>query len=273
MRIWHQSGVVFEKAPEYRAALEEHINAVVGEGVVVDLHGATAGWVQKNDAAFPQNEPNRRIGYNYVLSLHKEQFVRAALQAEAEGYDAFFMARFGDFGLEEIRSLLQIPVIGLIQSSMLFAATLGQPIGFVHFVEAVEPQLQRITSLYGLHELLGPVVRVGFGYADVDSSFSTDSSKVVEGFLETAERAVELGAKVLVPCEVHLNTMLTRAGLSQVKGVPIIDSISAGIAYAEMRARFYRLNGLSHAQTGFYYATPPKALVEGLREQYFGQAR
>jgi hypothetical protein len=54
--------------------------------------------------------------------------------------------------------------------------------------------------------------------------------------------------------------------------VPVIDSMGVGIAYAEMRSRFFKRTGLTHADVGFYYATPPKVMVDGLREQHFGEA-
>jgi allantoin racemase len=273
VRIWHQCLSALENTPAYRTALEAHFKSVVGADVVVDLHGTVPGSTQINDpAAFPQHEPNRRIGYTYALSLHKEQFVRAALRAEEEGYDAFYIATFADSGFEEIRSLLTIPVVTYCQSSLLFAASLGAPIGFVLFVEAAEAQLRRHALLYGLRDLIGPVVYADFGYGEVMAAFE-DPSEVVKAFTEAAERAVEQGAKVLVPGEGPLNILLATAGVSQVAGVPVIDSLGVGAVYAEMRARFYRRSGLTHAQTGFYYATPPQALVEGLREQYYGNGK
>jgi Asp/Glu/hydantoin racemase len=201
--------------------------------------------------------------------LYKSDFVRAALRAEAEGYDAFFISVILDPALEEIRSLLKIPVVGLFQSTMLFAATLGQPISWVLYAPAAEEQLPRLASLYGVRDLMGPIIRPSFTLADVMAGYK-DPTRVIEMFTEAGERAVAQGAKVLVPGEARLNTLMARAGVSEVAGVPVIDSIGVGIAYAEMRARFYRRTGLTHAQSGFYYATPPRALVDGLQEQYFG---
>ena len=138
MRIWHQWSGVLDPPSEYHQALEAHIRNVAGEGVTVDFHGVEPRWIEKILAAVPKDAPNTRHGFNYVWSLHREGLVHGALEAEAEGYDAFFISMINDAGFEEIRSLLKIPVIAYTQSSMLFAATLGQPIGFVTFVEAAE---------------------------------------------------------------------------------------------------------------------------------------
>ena len=117
MRIWHQThGVPLEYAQDYRDALQEHMSAVASSGVSVDLHGAEPGWVHEH---VPPEQQHLRAGFLYPWALYKEDFVGAALRAEAEGYDAYFISVILDTGLEEIRSLLKIPVIGMFASRAL----------------------------------------------------------------------------------------------------------------------------------------------------------
>ena len=57
--------------------------------------------------------------------------VRNAIRAEREGYDAFVLGHFQDAGLWEARAAVRIPVVGLGESAMLHACTLGRSIGLI----------------------------------------------------------------------------------------------------------------------------------------------
>lgn len=261
MRIWHQSYNVLGDVPRYEVVLEEHVQQVTSDDVTVDVRGMDPG-------TYPTNFPITRVRYLYITSLLKEQYVRAALQAQAEGYDAFFIANIADTGFEEIRSLLEIPVIAYGQASMLFGATLGEPVGVVSFAKSlVEPQLRRLATQYGIRDLLGPVVPISIQYDELLEAFERPAP-IVDRFVESARAAIELGANVLMAGEGPLNTLIARAGVSDVDGVPVLDSMAVGLALCEVRARFYRKYGLTHSKQGFFYETPPAEVVEATRRQY-----
>jgi allantoin racemase len=264
MRVWQQGYVVYEDHPLLKAANLAHYKNIAPH-VTVDIHGATPG-------TYPSNYPLTHIQYYYLASLHKEQFVRAALQAEAEGYDAFFIGSISDAGFEEIRTLVDIPVVAYFQASMLFAATLGSPVGVVSFVpEVMEPQLKRFSALYGVPDLLGPVVPLSIPFDDVVEGF-TDPTKVIDAFHKGARVAIEKGANVLIAGEGPLSIQLATAGVGDIDGVPLVDSFGVGLAFCEMRSRFHKLTGLTPRKDGFYYGTPPAEVVAATRERYFGSS-
>ena len=90
--------------------------AVAAPGTQVDLHGMEPG-------TYPSDYPGTHIGYAYLSGLHKEQFVQAALRAQDEGYDAFLIATIPDTGYEEVRTLVDIPVVAFGQTSVLMASS------------------------------------------------------------------------------------------------------------------------------------------------------
>jgi Asp/Glu/hydantoin racemase len=267
MRIWHQWSGELDPTSIYQKTLEAHMKAVAGEGVVVDFHGIDPETTKKWVAAVDRDAPSGRHGFNYAWSIHREGLAKGAIRAEAEGYDAFFISMINDAGLEEIRSLVQIPVVGLLQSSLLFGATLGRPIGLVTNVPAAIEQINRAVGNYGLRDLMGPFEVSLCTHAELRDGF-TDPTVVIEKFTEAAERAVARGAKVIIPGEAPLNTLMAHAGVSRVAGVPVLDSMGIAIATAEMRSRFFKKSGLRPAEVGFYYATPPQALIDSLKEYY-----
>jgi len=119
MRIWYQSFTVLDDVGTYFATLRRHLEERVSAGTEISFHGMRPG-------TYPSSYPGTHIGYAYLAGLHKEQFVAAALQAQEEDYDAFFIATIPDTGFEEIRSLIDLPVIAYGNASVAFAATLAR---------------------------------------------------------------------------------------------------------------------------------------------------
>lgn len=260
IRIWHQSFTVLDDVPSYRDALHRHLDVQVGDGATVDLHGMKAG-------TYPSDYPGTHIGYSYLAGLHREQFVEAALRAEDEGYDAFFIATIPDTAYEQVRSLIDIPVVTLGQTSVLHAAGLGQCIGIVNFIEALVPQLRRNMRDYGLEQIVGPIAQVDAVFGDIMTAYA-DPKPLLNAFAEAARRVIAEGADVIVPGEGPLNVFLATHGVSRVDDVPVIDSLGTCVQMARLRAEQFRRTGLRTADRGFYHAKPPRELVDRAREFY-----
>jgi allantoin racemase len=260
MRIWHQSFTVLDDVPHYRDALGRHLGSHTQEGTTVDLHGLRPG-------TFPSSYPGTHFGYAYLAGLHKEQFVQAALRAQDEGYDAFFVASLLDTAYEELRTLVDIPVIALGHTSVLMAAMLGEPVGFVNFSAVLEPHLRRNLRNHHLEHVVGPMVQVEAEFGDVMAAYA-DPAPLVEAFHRAARRAVAEGATVIVPGEGPLNVFLAEQGVSRVDDVPVLDSLGTCVRVAELRADQYRSQGLLPSRVGLYGAQPPRPLVDAARELY-----
>lgn len=263
MRIWHQSFTVLDDVPHYRDALQRHLTAVARPGTEVELHGMAPG-------TYPSAYPGTHIGYLYLTNLHREQFVRAALAAEEQGYDAFFITTLPDTGFEEIRTLVDIPVVAFGNSSVAFAATLGARVGIVNFIAALEPQIRRNMAGYGFGSIVGPIVQVAAEFTDVMAAYD-NPGPLIDAFRAAARRAIDAGADVIVPGEGPLNVFLADQGVSRVDDVPVIDSLGATLALAETRADFRRRNGLHPSRRGLYFAKPDPELVKAARAFYYGE--
>ena len=148
MRIWHQSFTVLDDVPHYRDALARHLASQASSGTKIDLHGMRPG-------TYPSDYPGTHIGYAYLAGLHREQFVQAALRAQDDEYDAFLIATIPDTAFEEVRTLVDLPVVTFGQTSVLAAAQLGDCVGVVNFIAALEPQLRRNFRNYRLDGLVG----------------------------------------------------------------------------------------------------------------------
>jgi allantoin racemase len=65
-------------------------------------------------------------GTPYERGLAVLGYVEAGIRARDEGFDAVFINTFGDYGIVELKSALDIPVVGAGEAAMALAATLGR---------------------------------------------------------------------------------------------------------------------------------------------------
>ena len=261
MRIWHQSFTVLEDLPDYAALLQRHADEVVGPDTSVVLHGMRPG-------TYPSNYPGDHIRYSYFQRRHTQQFVDAALQAQDEGFDAFLIATIPDIGLEDIRTLVDIPVIGFGQASLLVAATIAPRVGIVNFIKALGAQLRRNADSYGLGDLLGPVVQMEGGFNDVLAGYQ-DPAPLIEMFRSAARQAIAQGACAVIPGEAPLNVFLADHGVKEVDGIPVIDSLASALKFCELRVELSRSTGLQAPTAGgLYHDRPPRDLVRAVNAFY-----
>ena len=116
MRIRWQSFLHPPRHGQYFELLEAQLERCFGDGTVHEIVGIDP----------PDTMPHRLTETRCGIRV-----VAGAVAAEADGCDAFLIGHFQDSGLHEARSAVEIPVLGLGETSMLHACTLGQRIGLV----------------------------------------------------------------------------------------------------------------------------------------------
>src|SRR3990167_3293472 len=115
MRIWHQSFTDLTMVPLYRRTLVEHASRAVDAGTEVVVHGLRPGTYGRDFV------PIDAIRHRYLESLNELQVCEAVLTAEREGYNAVALGCFFDPALRQARSLVDIPVVSLLETCMLLA--------------------------------------------------------------------------------------------------------------------------------------------------------
>ena len=126
MRIWYQSLLDGGRMPSYFEGLRSRAQAVARNGVEVDFFGMPPD-------TYGGHVPAEVVIYPYLMSLNLQFILDNALRAEAEGYDVFAVGSVQDPGLEEARSLLDIPVVGYGEAAMHFACMLGSRFAVIAF--------------------------------------------------------------------------------------------------------------------------------------------
>jgi Asp/Glu/hydantoin racemase len=259
MRIWHQGLVVFEDLPEYRAATERHLRAVVRPDTEVVMHGILRG-------TYSTDYPIDELQFRPLAMMHRSQPMAAAYAAERQGFDAFVMSYLSGVMLPEIRALVDIPVVNYLEAAAHFATMYGYRFGITRFAPQLGGEIKEFLDSIGLGNSFAGVVASGYSYKQIFGGFASPG-EVIERFHETVRAfSKETGADVIIPGEMPQNIFLTSNGVHRVDEIPIIDGVGVTYKLAEVMVDLKRQFGLSRSRQGQKnWRPPPQRVAEVMR--------
>lgn len=260
MRIWHQSFTDLTVMPLYRKTIAEHAAAVMGQDAKVSVHGLRPGTYTEGCA------PIDAIKYRYVASVLEHQVCDAAMVAEREGFDALALGCFFDPGLRAARSLVDIPVVGLGETSALVACSLGRKFGLVTLCGDQSADYTDLMLSYGLERRFAGAIALDPPIDEFSLEADEKTARAIEERFDIAcEAVVARGAEIIVPADGVLNEFLVRRRrLTARVGVPVMDSLGTLFQHAAFLARLARTTGTRVSRHQFY-ARPSEALVGHVR--------
>ena len=259
MRLFYQTLGMSRgsKSGRYGQLLTEVIQAAAAPGTTIDIFGLA---------------PHRAVAdqYRYLEFLDTAEVIENGLRAQAEGYDAFLIGNFFQPGLHELRELLTIPVLGLSESSVSMACLMGPSFSLIQ----VNPKFnRRIVEGITLQGLAGRMVSVEMltverpGTFDLALQDTAVRDGIVTQFVETARRALDKGAEVLIPAGGSLMAALLQAGLTEVDGAPVLNGITALVKTGEMAVQMRTLTG-HFTSKRLTYAPPRGKILADARASY-----
>lgn len=259
IRIWHQSFTVLQDLGAYDAALKAHFRRVARPDTEIVMHGMKAG-------TYRSNYPGDDIRHAVFQHLHSLQFLTAGVRAEEQGFDAYAISTLPDPALREIRSALRIPVVGYGEAAMLTSCLVGARFAIMVFIDQLTDLLADNARQYGLADRLVGVSDVGFRFTDVLKGYA-DPAPLIERFRQAARTQIAAGAEVLIPGEAPLCVLLASQGVTQVDGVPVMDSLAAWVKQAETLVDLQR-NGMDRCQRGYFNEPPARERLKEVLEFY-----
>lgn len=205
--------------------------------------------------------------FKSLTYYHKIQMLNNMLRAEKEGYDVFAIGCTSDTGLEEGREMLDIPVVGISQTSYFLAGMLGELFAVVsisaHFCEKYRQQVVR----YGLES---KHLRGNYFFPATEEEVALalqDPGPVMDKFRVAAQEAIADGASVIVPHPAFLATAAYKTGLTTLDDVVVLDTITAVVKAAEMFADLRKL-GVGVSRKLGVYGHPGQGLLKEAFEAY-----
>ena len=229
-------------------------------------------------------QPTRRgakstglYAYELVGLLTALEIVERLREAETEGYDGAIVGQSLDPGLDVAKELLDLPVVGLLESAAHVAAMWGDRIGVVTIpppagVPAAKYQQYHRRNLerYGVGSKLAGFDYVRMPLADLTARIqSGDHDEIVQRFHAAAERLHERGADVVIAGDTIISVVLVHERALRVPstGQAIVDLIGCGIKMAETMVDLRRAYGVVRSRGGGY-ARPSEEELRAIAESF-----
>ncbi|MBS1878572.1 MAG: aspartate/glutamate racemase family protein [Actinobacteria bacterium] len=167
----------------------------------------------------------------------------AAVRAERDGFDGAFMNTTSDYGLEEIRSLVGIPVVGCGEAAMKVATSLGERFAIVQVWPEWARQLdESVLAAVGVADRCCAIRNVAATGEEDDihvamfEGAADPRKQMLNRILAAANAAIEEdGAEVIMLGCTCMSSIASE--LSAMVDVPVVDPLVAGYLAAEQLVR------------------------------------
>ena len=156
--------------------------------------------------------------YDEYLSV-PESILRA-VEAEKAGYDGIILGCFADPGIDPIREMVKIPVIGPGETSMLIASMLGHKFSIISLFDNEIATWEVFARKVGIDKKLASVRAVNIPVLDL----ATDFEKTKNRMIEEARKAKEIDkAEVIVLGCMSMAFMMVSDEMQQKLGIPVVN--------------------------------------------------
>jgi allantoin racemase len=248
-KIWFQGATDKVHMAPYIAKVEAHLKGILEPGF---------------EATFNTTTPPATTTHAITEFRIARNLIRNAVEAEKQGFSAMVITHFQDAGLAEVKSVVDIPVIGLGETTLAHALTLGRKLGLVTINPVFIPWHEDQVIRYGLQQRVVGVRAVPASVADFINAFaSPEAFQKLKPLWEKECRALlDAGADVIVPAG-GLPMMLFSG---EFEGAPVVNGVTLVAKTAEMAIRL-RPHGMFRVSRRSNYVKPPEKALREFLEQ------
>jgi allantoin racemase len=257
MKVWYQSFTDWEHHSAYLERLQALLGECASPGTTV-----TVGGLRPAD-----------------LAVHPVSELRCSVQtlenycvAAENGYDAVIVGHFQDPQLDAARAMLDIPVVGLGEASMLYGMQLGRRFGLITihptYLEWHREQAVRIglgQRLVGVEALSVTPETAVAACADPDAY-----AGLREVFVDQARKLVAAGAEVILSAGGLFAVLSAHERRFRVDGAVVLNPVPVALRMAETAAWLQSRDETEPSRIGIY-AKPPERAIAELRGLATGQ--
>ena len=181
--------------------------------------------------------------------LSVPEMVEKAVQAEKDGYSGMILGCFGDPGLDALREMVAVPVVGPGEASLHVASMLGHRFSIITVMESVVPSLEKLVRLSGLEKKLASVRAVGIPVLELREDIEKTAIRVAE---ESQKAKLKDRADTVILGCMSMAFMGISGDIQEALDIPVVNPawISLKILEGLVSCR------LSHSKKAYPY--PPK---------------
>lgn len=243
-----------EYSPNYFPFLRDYIDQVKSPGTEVELRGTRVGRIDS---------------FRFFETLDWISILDSVLGAEQDGFDAVAIGNILDPALREARSMVDIPVLGLGETSMLTSCMMGSKFSLVGVNPYFGGTFEQNIARYGLQDRLASIECMGLTPHELDACYSDPDGrqKAVDSFTAAARASLEKGAEVVIPAGGRLTAFLNGLDIREVDGAPLLDGTVSLVAATEAAIRVKEQSG-SFVSRRRLYAKAPEASIRQAAAEY-----
>ncbi len=234
--------------PEFFRVLEGVIRSVARPDTTFEIIG------------LPETLPEEKeLIYWYVHPMLYNELIVAAKRAEKDGFDAVVIGSVGATEAEyAIKEVLDIPVVGIGESSLLLAQILGQNFSLLTYNNKVAAWMDRLMRE---HHLGDRCVSIRPANVTLTQLLSRESmNDVFERMLDQAKKTLEEDrAEVIIVASAGFVGLADY--LRKNVSAPVVDAVESGIKFAEMLSDLKKSRNLYHSKVACFQASPNASKV------------
>ena len=244
LRFWHQSMTELEGLGAYRDFLVQHARKVLGNEASLQVEGIRSG-------SYHGRAPTAALENAFVYHRVLDQVIDNAIYAQRDGFDAFVIGSFSEPYLREIRSAVDIPVVSIVESSLLVACSLGRKVAPIANAPSIAQMVQSAIDAHGLTQRMLPVASLDppMNEPEMAGAFGQPEA-LLKAFDQAAQRAISLGADVIIPAEGVLSTVISASQLTSIGRAPVVDVFAVTWRYGVMMVRLQQDCGIKVSRVG-----------------------
>jgi Asp/Glu/hydantoin racemase len=230
MKLWYQS-MSRQMWGAYNRVLRDLLDGARDADTQIELHGVRASGNALRD----------------IDRLERSTVVENARRAEQLGFEAFLIGSIADAGLAEARAVVDIPVLGLGETTLHVAALIADKFGLIAINESHAARLVDNATRYGFAGRLAAVEHLRLvrardlqlGFDDVEAR-----RRLLARFQDAAGAAATAGAEAIIAASGTMMALLAYGGIADtLDGTPIVDGTSDLVKLAEMAVKVNRILG------------------------------
>lgn len=249
--------------------------------LVVNAFGASEPSAEKNLSAVSRDDTNFTIEtiadvfpldyntYRYNLLKCANATVERIIKAEKEGFDGAIISCNSEPGLHDARSVVDIPVVGTMESACQIAGMMGEQFSIVQTDRIASEYVAGVVDEHGFGDNFASIRWIGIPACDLYPE-KTDTSIIHERTVDIARKCIqEDRAEVIIPGCTILGAILTDTASELLEAeidVPVIDPMHAGLKMCETMVDLQQRAGYPSVSRVGKYRQQPQQEFEELRQ-------
>jgi Asp/Glu/hydantoin racemase len=240
-------------SPNYFPFLRRYIGSVAAAGTEVELRGTRVGKIDS---------------FRFWEILDSISILDSVLEAEHAGFDAVAIGNILDPALREARSMVDIPVMGLGETSMLTACLMGSKFSLVGVNRHFGGRFEENVARYSLGDRLAGIDCMDLTPHELDACYSDEAARerALQSFRAAARNTLSRGAEVVIPAGGRLTAFLNANRVRDVDGAPVLDGTATLIAMTEAAIRIRGAAGTVVSRRRLYARAPAEVIAAAAGE-------